>query len=292
MMSLMAWKAAIVRPLGNRTNVLAVSSLQRLVLRALQISTLILLGGVSIALSVESIITWANPADWQNLARAGQLAGSAQLYEGLVIGPFRWHPMAAYLLVPLAAIGPFVWAGLHVAAAFAFGNPRITALLLIALPFWHDALSGNVIIFVVLVAWWALRGSQLATGAYLILCLLMPRPLMAPVAIWLLWQRPEWRLPFAGMVGLSVGLAWWSGLGDDWLRVLISSPGEVGHHLNIAPSHWFGTAWLIVEWPLAAWLTYRGRLGLASLAGSPYLFPYYLLFGVLELRRRAVPHGP
>jgi hypothetical protein len=176
-----------------------------------------------------------------------------------------------------------MWAALHVAALLAFRDWRILLIGLLAYPFWVDAVGGNVIIFVVLAAWWALRGSPTGTFAYLALCLLIPRPLMVPVAVWLLWQRPTWRLPFALMIVVNAVLLAWTGLLPDWLGAVEL---ELDHFRNLAPSRWLGNAWLLIAWPLAAWLTLKGRLGLASLAASPYLFPYYLLFGLLELRQR------
>lgn len=44
--------------------------------------------------------------------------------------------------------------------------------------------------------------------------------------------------------------------------------------------------WVPIGLALAAWLTWKGRLGYASLAASPYWLPYYLLFALLELVRR------
>jgi len=250
---------------------------------------LILLALLSAAVSVQWILGWT-PTDWRILAEAGRRAGTSELYQQFDVAPFHYSPFYAYLLVPLAWIGPSAWAGLHVAAAFAFGSPRITALLLVAFPFWHDALSGNVLVFVLLAAWWALRGNRLATFAYLALCLLMPRPLMAPVAVWLLWQRPEWRLPFAAMFGVHAVAVLATGLADDWARMLLNATSAFyGHPLNWAPSRWIGAAWMVAGLPLAAWLTWKGRLGLASLAASPYLFPYYFLFGLLDVEQNARP---
>jgi len=46
-----------------------------------------------------------------------------------------------------------------------------------------------------------------------------------------------------------------------------------------------GSLWVPIGLVLAAWLTWRGRLGFASLAASPYWLPYYLFMPFLELRR-------
>jgi hypothetical protein len=165
------------------------------------------------------------------------------------------------------------------------------ALLLVSWPFWFDAVSGNVLTFVVLAAWWALKGNRVAIFAYLALCLLMPRPLMLPVAIWLLWKHAEWRLPFAGMVAINAVLVLMTGLADDWIPALLAATDTWQHKLNFGPSRLIGPAWVIVGIPLAVFLTWRGRLGLASLAVSPYILPTYWLFALLESQqqRRRLP---
>jgi hypothetical protein len=73
---------------------------------------------------------------------------------------------------------------------------RIATLL--AWPFWYDLLLGNVLVFVLLAGARALRGSRVATFAFLAMTVLMPRPLMVSLAAWLLWQRPGWRIPIRG----------------------------------------------------------------------------------------------
>ena len=110
--------------------------------------------------------------------------------------------------------------------------------MLIAFPFWLDALSGNVIIFVVLAAWWAVKGNPVATGLYLGLCLLMPRPLMVPLAACLLWQRPEWRCRFAGMFAVHAVAVAASGMADSSTRQLFETAGGAlyDHHQNLGAS--------------------------------------------------------
>lgn len=93
---------------------------------------------------------------------------------------------------------------------------------------------------------------------------IVPRPLMIPVAAWLLWTRP------------------------------VAAGGDVAIPSNVGPSRFIGIPWLLVGVPLAAWLTLRGRLGVAALAASRYWLPYYLLFPIVELggpagRRRVDP---
>lgn len=230
------------------------------------------------------------PADYIILSQAGQQAGTASLYASDL---FRYSPLYAWLLVPLGALTVYGWIAMHIAATTAFGSWRITLALLLAPPFWHDALAGNALIFVVLAAWWAVRGSRLAALIYLALCLLMLRPLMMPVAVWLLWKRPELRLPTVALAVLWAAGTLATGLTDEWLPVLLRAGGEMlGHPFNIGPSAIIGWTWLPIGMALAAWLTWKGRVGLASIAASPYVLPYYLLFAVLELGRHTVPHGP
>jgi hypothetical protein len=70
-------------------------------------------------------------------------------------------------------------------------------------------------------------------------------------------------------------------------RLFAGSTSEIEWMFNVGPSRWLGAWWLLAGIPLAAWLTWRGRVGLASLAVSPYLLPYYLMFGVLAQRVEA-----
>lgn len=138
----------------------------------------------------------------------------------------------------------------------------------------------------VLAAWWALRGSRFAVFAYFAMTLLMPRPLMVPLAAWILWKRPGWRLPFAAMFLVHAGLVLWTGLGDEWLPMLMTTGDEMlNHRWNIGPSAIVGALWLPIGLALGAWLLRHGRIGLASLAVSPYILPYYYLFVVLDLPR-------
>jgi hypothetical protein len=147
-----------------------------------------------------------------------------------------------------------------------------------------------MLVFVVLAAAWAIRGSRVATGVYLLLVLLVPRPLMLPVAAWLLWKRPEWRLPFLGLTCFSLAAIAVSGWGDDWLRFLVTLSTQFDSPNNLGPTRLVGAAWLLIAVPLGTYLTVRGHLGLASVAVSyPYVLPYYLIMLLLEVRR-GVPH--
>ncbi|MEO8252268.1 MAG: hypothetical protein ABI578_07315, partial [Chloroflexota bacterium] len=146
-----------------------------------------------------------------------------------------------------------------------------------------DVNDANLMIFVLLAAAWACRGNSVATAVYLAMCCLIPRPIMVPLLAWLLWQRPAWRLPFAGMVAVVVVTAIPTGYLPGWIgSFFASSAMDIGNDFNLSPSRFLGLAWLIIGLPLAAWLTYRGRLGWASMAISPYILPYWIQMLGLE----------
>ena len=62
-----------------------------------------------------------------------------------------------------------------------------------------------------------------------------------------------------------------------------SSTDEVGSAFNVGPTALIGLWWLLLGVPLGAWLFWRGRVGLAGLAISPYLLPYYLMMALLDI---------
>jgi hypothetical protein len=74
-----------------------------------------------------------------------------------------------------------------------------------------------------------------------------------------------------------------TGWGPGWLNALVLASHDVLGPVNIGPSRFVGSWWLLVGLPFAAWLTIRGHVGWASLCVSPYWLPYYLLMPVLEL---------
>lgn len=233
----------------------------------------------------------ARAVDWEQYVEAGRrVFTGGDLYAVTDTYAFHYSPVFAWLFGPLAAIGTAGWRLLHLVAMLALPTWPMRILGLVSWPFWYDLEAGNVLAFVVLAAAWSLRGNRVAIAAYLALLLLVPRPLMVPVAAWILWTKPEWRIPFAitfaahGVIVVATGWA------DDWAGALLAAGGDVGIPSNVGPSRFIGTLpWLMIGLPLSAWLTLRGRLGLASLAASPYWLPYYLLLLLLELRDMRLP---
>lgn len=224
-------------------------------------------------------------ADWSIFVEAGRRVTHGGLYAVEENYAFRYSPVFAHLFALVAPIGPLLWRLLHllVAAATAIRSPGLALAILASWPFWFDVEAGNIMTFVLALAIWALAGRGWATGVFLAVGLLAPRPLMIPIAAWLLWKRPEWRLPFAAMFVVHAGLVAVTGLGPDWLAALWASGAEIGSALNFGPSRIIGIGWMPIGILLGILLTMRGRVGLAALAVSPYWLPYYLLMPLADL---------
>ena len=204
---------------------------------------------------------------------------------------YQWSPLMVPVLRLVVPLGIEVWYALHVAALLLIRPWWVAGLVAVSWPFWWDMASGNIGIFVFVAAWWAVKGSRIGIIAFLTLALLVPRPLMIPVLGWVLWKAPWTRVPFVVAAVAHLAIVVGMGLLDDWIVRLTTTAGtERGVSDNLAATRWLPyPVWAAIFLPLAAWLTYRGRLGLASLAISPYIFPLYLLMGFLELRGRD-PH--
>ena len=242
------------------------------------------------ARSLALVVGGAPAVDWNQYVEAGRrVIAGGDLYAVTDTYAYHYSPFVAYAFGPLSLLGTLGWRLLHVVAALALPTWPLRVLAIASWPFWYDVEAGNILVFVVLAATWALRGSRVAIGAYLVLLLLVPRPLMLPLAAWLLWQRPEWRLPFAIGFGIHAIGVLASGWGPAWVGAMVAAGGDVANPSNLGPSRFIGSLpWLAVGLPLGAWLLWKGRLGLASLAVSPYWLPYYLLMLLLDLRPR---HG-
>jgi hypothetical protein len=200
---------------------------------------------------------------------------------------YRWSPVAAPVLAIATSLGLLAWRVAQVAALAVFRDWRAMIAIVLTAPFWLDFTGGQTMIFVAAAGWAAYRGSRAGTLAWFLLAVLMPRPLMLPLTAWLLWRRPETRSWFAAIFLVHGAMVLGSGHAADWAgRLLATARDEITHPGNIAPSRLIGVAWMPIGLVLGAWLTWRGRLGLASLAMQPYLFGYYLLMLVLELRPR------
>jgi len=241
-----------------------------------------------IGTQVAYMLSPAAGLDYRVLAEA---ARDATPYQAPPHG-YVWSPLAIPLLAVLTAPGYVFWGALHVAALGFLRDWRLIGLVLLSFPFWFDVGVGNVMVFVAVAAYLAVSGSRAGTAAFFLLALLIPRPLMLPALAWILWQRPDTRLPFAILfVAHAIGVLA-TGLGDDWIANTMQLQMHVGADYAIGPAVLFGWWWTPIGLALAAWLTYRGRLGLASVAVMPYLFAQYLTMLLLELRPRVATDSP
>lgn len=226
--------------------------------------------------------------DWWLFEQAAERIGTGTMYEWGAPAPlgdhyeYRYSPIMAYLMAPMTWAGVWFWRALHL-AVLALLPWRLALATLLLWPFWFDVAHANVMTFVAVSGFLALRGNRYATWAYFALTLLVPRPLMIPLAAWILWKRPEWRVPVAGLVaGYSV-LTLATGEGFAFLASLVHAGDMVAFAYNWGPSQFVGAWWMLVGVPLAGWLTYRGHVGWAGLAVSPYVLPYYVLILGWEL---------
>lgn len=232
----------------------------------------------------------AFPHDWVVLEQVPARLRDGTLYDHTALYDWVWSPIAAWLMA-VAIIPAGYWALFAVkAATLPLLGRELALLTVLSLPFWIDAINGNFFTFVVVAGFLALRGSRVGGLAFLALACLMPRPIQVPLAAYLLWHRPDLRVPFLAMAVTSVAVAVFSGYASDWLGALLVFGGESRDHLG--PTRFVGSAWFLVGVPLAAWLTVKGRVGWAGLALSPYVLPQYLLAILWELKPWALADQP
>ena len=257
---------------------------------ALGVLVLAVVNAVLLPRSLQVVLDGGAPVDWLQFVEGGRRVFTSDLYEVTDTYGFRWSPVAAYGFAALAPMGTIAWRLLHVVAALALPTWPMRLVTLATWPFWYDVEAGNVMVFVLLAGAWTIRGNAIGIVGFVALSLLVPRPLMLPILAWILWQRPDWRIPILVIAAAHVALSLMSGWTLEWIEMLVTLGVEEGSPNNLGPTRWLGAWWLLVGIPLGAWLTHMGRLGWASLAVSyPYVLPYYLLMLVLEVPDRLRP---
>lgn len=204
---------------------------------------------------------------------------------------YRYSPLLPYVMSPFVALGLDVWRALHLVALAALPWKVIPLVLLFG-PFWYDVAYANVLTFVAVLGWHALQGKRWAVVGYFVLFALVPRPLMVPLAVWLVWKQPEARRWAAGVA--AVGLVLTAATGEllPWVGAVLRGEDMMGSAFDVGPSRWLGWWWLALGVPLGGWLTWKGRVGLAGLAVSPYVLPYYGMILLWELRNAVPGAGP
>jgi hypothetical protein len=226
--------------------------------------------------------------DFTVLTTAGaRIAAGLDPYANVHGALFRWHPLAAWFFYLIGFVGPWAWRAAQLASLALLRDWRLVVLALLSWPLWDAMFAANATLLVVMVGFAALSGSRREAITYLAMCALIPRPWMVPAALWLIWKRPELRWPAVVIAALSLGSALAMGWADEWLGVLLTTGTELANPNNLSPTRIFGPAWLLVGLPLGAWLTWRGRVGLAGLAIAPYAFAHYYLALLWERRRSA-----
>lgn len=249
------------------------------------------IGAVGLALYIGinvALITMLRPdtnhPDWQLWLSLPDKLAAGTLYVQTGETRWVWSPILAPVMAAAPLLGYWTWGALHVAAVFLLRDWRIIALVLLSWGFWIDTIGGNTFAFVFVAGVLALRSSRPAAIVYLGLCILMPRPIQLPLALWLLWSMPSIRLPTLALFAVHALAVLGTGYADEWLASMLRQTGPLAG--DIGPTLLFGKAWLIVGIPLAVYLTWKGRLGWAGVAMSPYMLPAYWLMPLLDL----VPH--
>ena len=240
---------------------------------------------VYVAQDVGIILSSAEPWDWWVYGQAVERIDGG-MYEWSGGYRHRYPPLFAYAIAPFTWLGLDAWRLLHV-AALAFLPWRIALLVALSFPFVNDTAHASMMVFALVLGWHALAGSRPAFYGFLIVALLVPRPLMFPVIGWLLWQRPELRLPTFGIAAVYGALTLATGETAAFLSALGGSSDAFDYPSNWGPSRIIGWAGVPISLALGIWLTWRGRLGLASVAISPYIVPYYWIMLWLEARPRS-----
>lgn len=217
--------------------------------------------------------------DWeQHRIAAQRIANGISPYFTEDWYRFRWSPVAAWLMVPITALGSWVW------TIAQFGSllllPRSLALFsLLAFPFWADIQAGNIMVFLFVAAFHAIRGSSVAAVIVVALGVLVPRPLLIPLLLYVAASYPKLRVAFSVMIISSLIGAVLTGYHADWVAALLQTGGEESQRLGGQSL----PGWPAINMGAAILLLWVGFPGMAGLAVSPYWLPYY---GLLPLADR------
>lgn len=228
------------------------------------------------------------PYDWLTYEMLPDHLENGTLYEI----PWAWSPAAAWTMAAILPIGYILWTALHIVVLPLLRDWRLILLTLMSMPFWLDAVLGHTTVFVLVTGAAALRGSRTGTLTSVALFLLAPRPVQAPLLVWLLWKQPDIRVAVGVMASGMAVVTLASGYTTEWIAATTSMTSRyLDNAANYSPTRWLGLAWLLIGAPLAAWLTRKGRVGLAGLALAPYVLPQYPLLLIWELIPRPLPAG-
>jgi len=195
-------------------------------------------------------------------------------HEGI---PFAWSPLAGLGLIGVVQVGYWPWVAAHVASVFLLRSPLLIGLVLTSYAFWFDTAQGNTLTFALVAGVLAMRRSHLAGIVYLALVIVIPRPLVVPLAVWLLWKHPGLRMPFAIMFAAHAVIVLANGWAEPWMMTVLTYDGPAGIYKL---SNLLGPLWIMAPF-VGAWLGWKGYVGWAGLLVSPYLLPQYLMWPLL-----------
>lgn len=240
--------------------------------------------GLNLAVLPFTIAFGPQVPDWRTFTLLPEQLADGSLYTSGALQPvFAWSPVMAWIMAGVSVVGYWPWVAAHVAAVgvLALRLPLVALLVACSWAFWIDAAGGNTMTFVVVAGALALRGGRTAGLLYIALSLLMPRPVQLPLLVWLLWHDRSMIKPMIIMFVVHGALVLGSGYAAEWITATASY--GVTTQVSLGPTRYFGLAWLAVGIPLGGWLTWRGHVGWAGLAITPYLLAQYLLMPVIEI---------
>lgn len=272
---------------------------------------LVLLAAVAFALADATLIWIGAQSDfafdftccYQQAAQRA-LTDASTLYDWSDTYTFRYTPLGALVFAPLApldeALAPWVWLAVKlavlgiVAAWFSRaweGRRRWMMVLLVFAfpPIVHDLMIGNVSTITVLVLLAAARWQDTRGGVALgLLMLLMPKPHLVPVLVYLAFRRP--RDFAAGLITMGLGIV--AGIAifgvGPWAAFFASlrEPLERTFTANIGFSGLLGPAGVVVGVIIGGAVVAAGVIsggargyGLSIIGGiliGPYTFIHYL----------------
>lgn len=237
--------------------------------------------GLNLGLILYSVRLGPHNTDWSLWSALPNAVMNGTIYDQIADIRFVWSPMAAWIMAGAATIGYWPWAGLHFGALWWLRwNPALVALAAVSWGFWVDVANGGVMTFVFVAGALALRGSRRGALVYLAFSILIPRPIHLPLAIWLVWNRPETRVPAAAMAAVSAAVTIGSRYAEPWIGAVVA---QTDAGFNLGPSQFIGLWWLVIGVPLGVLLLYRGYVGWSGVVMSPYVMPYYLLMPLLDV---------
>lgn len=232
------------------------------------------------------------PFDYPIYAEATHRLTDGRLYDWSTPGYiYPYSPVFAWLMVPFAWLGLWIWQALHFVAVAFIPSWPLRLLVLLSAAFWMDAWEGNVGVFFMLAGYWAIRDSRVGSWSFMALCLMIPKPIYLPALVWLLWRKPQNRWPFIALFVVHAVAVLATGYAFEWLAALPGSSHDIEGPFNIMPSRLIGWWWWPIGLVLSAWLVYRDHPGWAGLTAALYGGHHLPLMLVMEpdsqLRRLA-----